>query len=61
MDQLFHPFINPFSDFGFKRLFGSEAFKELLIGFLNTMLPEHYRIKELLFRKTEQLGNTPVD
>jgi predicted transposase/invertase (TIGR01784 family) len=61
MDQLSHPFINPFTDFGFKRLFGSEDYKELLIDFLNTMLPEHHHIKQLSYRKTEQLGNTQVD
>lgn len=28
-------YINPFTDFGFKKLFGSEANKDLLIDFLN--------------------------
>jgi len=61
MEQLPCPFINPFTDFGFKRLFGSEAYKELLIDFLNTMLPEHHRIQDLTYRKTEHLGDSPVD
>ena len=30
-------YINPHTDFGFKRLFGSEFNKELLISFLNAM------------------------
>ncbi|MDR1729698.1 MAG: Rpn family recombination-promoting nuclease/putative transposase, partial [Prevotellaceae bacterium] len=28
-------YINPYTDFGFKRLFGSENNKDLLIDFLN--------------------------
>ncbi len=33
-------FINPFTDFGFKKLFGEEPNKDLLISFLNTLLPQ---------------------
>jgi predicted transposase/invertase (TIGR01784 family) len=61
MERLPCPFINPFTDFGFKRLFGSEAYKELLIDFLNTMLPEHHRIQELTYRRTEHLGDSAID
>ncbi|MEN9611964.1 MAG: hypothetical protein RLZZ628_2778 [Bacteroidota bacterium] len=32
-------FINPFTDFGFKKIFGTEENKDLLIHFLNTLLP----------------------
>ena len=31
-------FINPFTDMGFKRIFGQEASKDLLIDFLNDLL-----------------------
>ena len=31
-------YINPLTDFGFKRIFGTEANKDLLIDFLNTVL-----------------------
>ena len=31
-------FINPFTDYGFKRLFGSEPNKDLLMDFLNAFL-----------------------
>ena len=31
-------YINPFTDFGFKKLFGTEMNKELLISFLNALL-----------------------
>ena len=31
-------FINPYTDYGFKKLFGTEENKELLISFLNAMI-----------------------
>ena len=31
-------FINPFTDFGFKKIFGEEQNKDLLIDFLNELL-----------------------
>jgi predicted transposase/invertase (TIGR01784 family) len=54
-------FINPLTDFGFKRLFGTEPNKDILISFLNELLPSHHRIKELSFGNNEQVGNTPID
>jgi len=54
-------YINPYTDFGFKRLFGEEANKDLLIDFLNTFLPEKHRVKTLNFRNTEQLGPIALD
>jgi len=49
-------FIDPYTDFGFKKLFGEEANKDLLIDFLNTILPEKHQIDTLEFRQQEQLG-----
>jgi len=54
-------YINPFTDFGFKKLFGTEVNKDLLINFLNQVLPEHHHVKELSYTPTEQLGATEVD
>ena len=31
-------FINPFTDYGFKKIFGQELSKDLLIDFLNDLL-----------------------
>ncbi len=42
-------YINPYTDFGFKKLFGEEANKDLLTDFLNQLLPEHHKIAELQF------------
>jgi len=54
-------YINPYTDFGFKKLFGEEGNADLLIDFLNTFLPERHQIKTLEFRDKEQLGPTPSD
>ncbi len=54
-------FINPFTDFGFKKIFGEEASKPLLIDFLNSLLPQQNQIKELSFRNPELLGQFPAD
>ncbi|MBX7224455.1 MAG: Rpn family recombination-promoting nuclease/putative transposase [Chitinophagales bacterium] len=51
-------YINPFTDFGFKKIFAEPASKPLLIDFLNTLLPEHDNIIDLNFKNTEQLGMT---
>ena len=49
-------YINPYTDFGFKKLFGEEANKDLLIDFLNAILPEKHRVMTLEFRNPEHLG-----
>ena len=51
-------YINPYTDFGFKKLFGEEASKDLLIDFLNSILPEERQIADLDFRNTERLPAT---
>jgi len=48
-------YISPYTDFGFKKLFGEEANKDLLIDFLNQLLPPHHQIKALDFRNPENL------
>jgi predicted transposase/invertase (TIGR01784 family) len=54
-------FINPFTDFGFKKLFGTEFNKELLIDFLNQVLGDRERIQDLTYLNTENLGSTIND
>ena len=54
-------YINPFTDFGFKKIFGNEENKDILIDFIETLLPEKGKIKTLSFLKTEHLGGTPED
>jgi predicted transposase/invertase (TIGR01784 family) len=52
-------FINPFTDFGFKKLFGEDVNKDLLIDFINELLQED--IQTLTYLKNEHLSNSPVD
>ena len=54
-------YINLLTDFGFKRVFGTEANKQFTIDFLNTLLPEHHHIRDLSFKNNENLGLTPLD
>ena len=48
-------FINPFSDWGFKKIFGQEINKDLLIKFLNDLLDGEHHIEDLTFKDKEQL------
>jgi predicted transposase/invertase (TIGR01784 family) len=49
-------YINLFTDFGFKKIFGEEPNKDLLIDFLNEVLGERERIADLTYLKSERLG-----
>ena len=53
-------YINPFTDYGFKKLFGEEASKKLLISFLNDLLPIDDKIIKLSFKKNEQQGDIAI-
>ena len=46
-DKSLGTFVNPFTDFGFKKIFGSEESKPLLISFLNDLLPLKNKIISL--------------
>ncbi|TAD94764.1 MAG: hypothetical protein EAZ97_01440, partial [Bacteroidetes bacterium] len=46
-------FINLFTDFGFKKIFGEEPNKDLLISFLNELLIGKERITDLTYLKNE--------
>lgn len=54
-------YLNPFTDFGFKKIFGEEASKPLLLDFLNALLPKSDQIVDLTFKNNEQLGQTDLD
>lgn len=61
MDSVRDKYINPFTDFGFKKLFGSELNKDLLLDFLNELIKDRGRIQELTYLKNEQLGRMQID
>lgn len=55
-------YISPFTDFGFKKLFGTEVNKSLLLDFLNELLKrETGKITSLSYLTTEQLGRKNDD
>ncbi len=52
-------YINPFTDYGFKRLFGEEPSKDLLLDFLNELLGDKEgKIKELSYQPNDSLPTT---
>jgi predicted transposase/invertase (TIGR01784 family) len=61
MSALKDRYVNPLTDFGFKKLFGTEPNKILLIDFLNQVLPARHQIKELTYLKNEHLGLEDLD
>lgn len=55
-------YISPFTDYGFKKLFGEEPNKDLLLDFLNELLKEEEgNIVKLTYLKNEQLGASEID
>jgi predicted transposase/invertase (TIGR01784 family) len=54
--------INLLTDFGFKRFFGTEPYKNNLLHFLNTFIgPYIGSITDITYRPTEQLGFQPTE
>lgn len=55
-------YINPFTDFGFKKIFGQEYNKDLLLDFLNSILKrDNDPIKDIKYKPTEQYTFTIED
>ncbi|PIQ22691.1 MAG: hypothetical protein COW65_01780 [Cytophagales bacterium CG18_big_fil_WC_8_21_14_2_50_42_9] len=62
MAEFTERYINPFTDYGFKKLFGEEPNKDLLLDFLNVLLQEEQgEIKDLTYLKSEHLGTSELD
>lgn len=49
-------YLNPFVDYGFKKLFGTEENKDLLISLLNALLCREDPITDLTYKNVEQIG-----
>ena len=57
-DEKKERYINPYTDFGFKKLFGTEMNKDLLISFLNAVLAnKEQEIEDVQYLNTENLGD----
>ena len=55
-------YINPFTDFGFKKIFGEENNKDLLMDFLNELLrPQGVSVKSLTYKKETKLPKNAED
>ena len=54
-------YINPYTDFGFKWLFGTEKNKTILIDFLNALFDGMEVVEDLEYRQHEHLGTGPED
>jgi len=56
MAEFKEKYINPFTDYGFKRLFGEEPNKDLLLDFLNELLKDQEgKITDLSYLPNEKL------
>ena len=54
-------YVNPYTDFAFKLLFGTDLNKEILIGFLNALFSGRQVIKDVTYLNTEHLGSREAD
>ena len=54
-------YINPYTDFGFKKFFGTEANKDVLQHFLQTLLQLKGQINQLHYLNNERLGRSEED
>ncbi|MGI6223165.1 MAG: Rpn family recombination-promoting nuclease/putative transposase [Prevotella sp.] len=54
-------YINPLTDFGFKRIFGTEFNKDLLIDFLNALLQGEREVSDVTFRNSENFGSNEIE
>jgi len=54
-------YINPYTDFAFKLLFGTGLNKEILIGLLNALFYGKQVIKDVTYLNTEHLGSREPD
>ena len=61
MDHSGEVYINPLTDFGFKRIFGTTMNKDLLISFLNALFDGEEVIEDVSYRNAEKLGASETE
>nr|WP_226904982.1 Rpn family recombination-promoting nuclease/putative transposase [Pedobacter schmidteae] len=54
-------YVDPFNDWSFKRIFASEAHKEVILAFLNEVLKGKRRIKTIIYGKNDHPGEIKED
>lgn len=60
-ERVYEKYVNFYTDFAFKKLFGTEVNKDLLISFLNSLLQGREEIKDITYLNTEHLGTQEYD
>ena len=60
-EGIYDRYVNFYTDFAFKKLFGTEVNKELLISFLNALLKGREEIRDISYLNTEHLGTQEYD
>ena len=60
-EGIYERYVNFYTDFAFKKLFGTEVNKDLLISFLNALLQGREEIHEITYLNTEHLGTQEYD
>ena len=60
-EGIYDRYVNFYTDFAFKKLFGTEVNKELLISFLNALLHGREEIQDISYLNTEHLGTQEYD
>ena len=60
-EGIYDRYVNFYTDFAFKKLFGTEINKDLLISFLNALLQGREEIKNISYLNTEHLGTQEYD
>lgn len=62
MAEFVEKYVNPLTDFGFKKLFGEDANKDLLLDFISELLRgEQDGIKDISYLRSEPPGVTDLD
>ena len=61
MEEIAGRYINPYTDYGFKLLFGTEPNKDITLELVNALLQGREVIKSLTLLPAEQLGDTKDD
>jgi len=54
-------YIDPLTDFGFKRIFGTYENRKFIISFLNDLLDIEDKIVSIEYKNLEKLGLNPSD
>ena len=61
MEHFGERYINPLTDFGFKRIFGTPFNSDLLIDFLNAVLAGEHVVKDVKYNNSEKFGSNEAE